>query len=284
MDIGISVLFGIMAMIGWGVADFLGKLGVDEIGTYHTVTIVTGISMTFLLLFATPLAELNAFYIGLFIFLGILWALSGMAFYKGLEVGKVSVISPLASSWGALAVILSLVFFNETIAGMQIGGIMLAFLGVVMVTTSWKELSKTKITKLVKGAEYGIAALVMWAIILTTVKITIPIYGAIMPIIIIKFVALVIMIGYSPIKKIKWDIPWRKLWKLFIAIGIFDAMAFVGYNYGIAQGSISVVAPIAAAFPAITIVLARIFLKEKLERSQQLGVVAILAGLVLLSI
>ncbi len=46
----------------------------------------------------------------------------------------------------------------------------------------------------------------------------------------------------------------------------------------------SVVAPVASIFPVITILLARVFLKEKLAVNQLLGIGGILAGLVLLSV
>ena len=69
-----------------------------------------------------------------------------------------------------------------------------------------------------------------------------------------------------------------------LLVGIIDILGAVFYAFSATKGMISIVGPIAALFPAVTIVLARIFLKEKLIFNQKIGVVSILVGLVLLSI
>jgi uncharacterized membrane protein len=46
---------------------------------------------------------------------------------------------------------------------------------------------------------------------------------------------------------------------------------------------VSIVTPIATSSPAVTIVLAHIFLNERVRLHQRIGIVAIIAGIVILS-
>lgn len=279
-----GLLFGIAAMLGWGVADFLARLTVDRIGTYRSV-VVTQLGGIFLLLFlAGAPASFESWFIPLFLVLGVMWALSILAFYKGMEVGKLSIVSPLASSWAMVAVVLSIVFFGESLSLPQIGAIAIVFAGIVLCSVNPKELAHARPGSLVKGAKYGIATMVLWGIVLTAVKITFPALGEITPIILIKIVAVAALLGYAPLKRVKWDIKWGSVWKLLLGVAVLDAAAFAAYSYGIAGGQVSLVAPVSSAFPALTLLLARVFLKERLEGSQLLGVFGIIAGLVLLAL
>jgi drug/metabolite transporter (DMT)-like permease len=59
---------------------------------------------------------------------------------------------------------------------------------------------------------------------------------------------------------------------------ILDGIAWIFYYQSIVHGPISIVGTLSAAYPALTIVLARAFLSEKLENHQYLGVTLVLLG------
>lgn len=61
-------------------------------------------------------------------------------------------------------------------------------------------------------------------------------------------------------------------------------VAEYSYNFGISKGLVTVVAPIAGANPTLFIILAFLFLKDKITKQQIAGIVITLIGIVLLSI
>jgi uncharacterized membrane protein len=63
-----------------------------------------------------------------------------------------------------------------------------------------------------------------------------------------------------------------------------EAAAFLAYGAGVASEFTAVVAPVAASFPMVTIMLARIFFHELVEINQKIGIAAVLTGLILLSL
>ena len=79
-------------------------------------------------------------------------------------------------------------------------------------------------------------------------------------------------------------LPIGGVWWLLAAVGFLDTAAFVANNAGLHTGQVSVVSVLASLYGAVTVLLAWIFLREKLERTQWLGIVLIFAGIVLVSI
>jgi bacterial/archaeal transporter family protein len=69
-----------------------------------------------------------------------------------------------------------------------------------------------------------------------------------------------------------------------ILIGVLSTMAFLAYLAAMARGKASLVGPVTALFPLVTIPLAFIVLKEKLNRVQLLGVVFALVSIVIFSL
>ena len=69
-----------------------------------------------------------------------------------------------------------------------------------------------------------------------------------------------------------------------IAVGIGDAGANLFFALASTRGLVSVTAVLGSLYPVVTVLLARLVLRESLQRVQQIGVVAALAGVALLSL
>ncbi len=90
---------------------------------------------------------------------------------------------------------------------------------------------------------------------------------------------------YILIRKIKFKLSSYKV-ALFplIANAVLLSSASFSYNFGIDRGLTSVVAPVAASYPTLFVVLAFLVFKDPITRQQILGIVTTLIGIVLLSI
>jgi len=75
---------------------------------------------------------------------------------------------------------------------------------------------------------------------------------------------------------------WDPAGRGFLAVGVlaylFDGAAWILYFQSIALGPVAIVGTLSAAYPALTIVFARIFLGEHLTSLQYLGVTLVMAG------
>ncbi|MGZ3583689.1 MAG: EamA family transporter [Ktedonobacterales bacterium] len=69
-----------------------------------------------------------------------------------------------------------------------------------------------------------------------------------------------------------------------IPTALFDTTANIAYNLGITGGLTSIVAVLSSLFSAVTVLLAWIFLRERLSRWQWVGTIAIFVGIALVSL
>jgi drug/metabolite transporter (DMT)-like permease len=72
------------------------------------------------------------------------------------------------------------------------------------------------------------------------------------------------------------------LWLL--GMGVLDTAAFVLNNLGMRIEQVSVVSVLASLYGAVTVLLSTVFLRERMSHWQWLGIVAIFAGIALVSL
>ena len=76
----------------------------------------------------------------------------------------------------------------------------------------------------------------------------------------------------------------NKLWLAVIAAGLFDSSANVFFLLASREGSLTIVSVLTALYPLGTIILARFILKEKIARTQQVGILLALSASAILAI
>ena len=69
-------------------------------------------------------------------------------------------------------------------------------------------------------------------------------------------------------------------WKLLLAAGILDVVAFTTYNMAVSKYDVSFVSVISSASPLVTVVLASIVFKEVTTTVQKIGIALIILGVI----
>lgn len=287
-----GILYGILSMFGWGTADFLGAKSSRRVGHFLTLFWMQFIGtliafIYFLIKFSTlNIGEIYRYSFPLLI-IAILQTGAYLNFYKGLEKGKVSIVSPLASSWALVTVILSVIFYKESLTNLQIVSIISIISGIILLSVDLKEISKIRKLKIFTGVKEGIIAMLGWGISFFLMSPVSKNLGWFLPVFIFKVFAVVILLFFFLLKVDK-ELFLRSLQfpTLFflLPIGFLDVGSFFSYSVGIRIGYSSIIAPIAASFPLVTIFLARIFFKERITTTQVIGIAAVLGGIILISI
>src|SRR5271157_1157350 len=154
MDVQLGILFGLTAMLGWGISDFIGAHVSRKIGPFRAFVltgVVTSIFLLILIPFFFKSATFSSLTIILVLITAFLYMVAGLSYYKGLTVGDVSIVSPVGSSYPILTVILSVLFLGENLTGLQIAAIASAIIGSVLVSFRLKDLLKLSTKRLAKG-------------------------------------------------------------------------------------------------------------------------------------
>ncbi|MCD6414894.1 MAG: DMT family transporter [Candidatus Diapherotrites archaeon] len=287
MGFSIGVFYGVIALLGWGISDFIARKAIEK-EKYYKVFFLSQIAGVSILLpylalssktLMAPMGDLAAFAI-----LGAVWAFGCLAFYKAIEVGKLSIVSPVGASWAMVSALIGLSIFSEEITAVRGVGILITLVGIALASTNIPELRKAKATRLLKGVDYALLAMFSWGIMFPFMNTFIPSLGPFLPIIYLKGFSIIYLLAIGLVAKKSFSLPSRNVIPLILLVGLFDTAAFIGLNFGLQTEFVSIVSPTAAAFPMVTILLARTFLKEKLELNQKVGVFAIICGLVLMAV
>jgi transporter family protein len=69
-----------------------------------------------------------------------------------------------------------------------------------------------------------------------------------------------------------------------VLAGLFSGVALVAFNLALTTGKSSVVIPISALYPIVSVMIALVFLHEKLTLTQSAGVILAIIAVVLISI
>lgn len=291
----IAVLAGLGGMFGWGLADFFAKKTIDKIG--DVTTLFWGQCMGALSLFvlflltSSTLPDLKNYRWFYLILLGVWSGLSYIPTYIAFGKGKVSLLSPIFATYAVVVAIISGLFFGEFIPLNRQLVFLIVFVGVLLINGDPRDIwllitrKKKRDEGNVKGLPEIFLAVCLFAVWLIALDQFISGQDWVPILLGIRIFSAIALFVYALIRKIKLEFADRSLWKYVFLIGVFDVVAFGSVSYGFsATAHASVVAMLSSAFSLPTIILGRIFLKEKSTRLQVIGSLVIIGGIMLLSI
>src|ERR1700694_692873 len=79
-------------------------------------------------------------------------------------------------------------------------------------------------------------------------------------------------------------LPQGYVWWLIIVVGVMDTIAFLAANFDFTIDLVSVMSVLISLFSAVTVLLAWIFLRERLQWSQWLDIAIIFLGVTLVKV
>lgn len=281
----IGILWATVASLSWGTADFFAKLSSDRLGASVTLFWVQGLSVLFLGLLvvgsgAWPVAPWWA-WAGA-IALGVSNTVAILFLYRSFEIGTLSLVSPIASSFPAVSLLLSLILLHAAWTPMKAAGIAVLMAGTLLASLVPPEASVAERPVANGVPEALVASLGMGVTMFGLVYVAGPL-GSLTATWILRVTATVLLLVGLGVKRAVAAPP-RDLWPVVLATSGFDTLAFVAYNQSLVGGEVGLAAPISGTFAIPTLILARIFLKERLKPHQWLGIVAVLVGIVLVSL
>jgi drug/metabolite transporter (DMT)-like permease len=292
-----GILLGLLAALGWGVADFFARFAAHRVGNMRTLFYMqimglAGISL-WLFLFE-PNVKWDLPLVALAALLGVGNTIAGLCLYRSFEVGLLAVVSPIAASYGAITLILGLLTGQRPRLS-ELLGLVVVIVGVVLASTpltfgrtvqdnrprTKKPFRHRLQAALRNGVGLAIAAALVWGVVFWGLGYVSPTLGGILPTWEIRFIAPLVIFGLARATKASLRLPDKtSLWWI-LGIAVFDTGAYIAYNKGLQFAESGLVAVIASLFSAVTILLALLFLREKLSPNQWAGVFIILLGMAL---
>ena len=273
-----AVLLALGASLSWGFADFVGPLKGRTLGALRVLFVAQACGVLAIGLAVAVRGKGPADWA---VLLAIPAALSGTlglyAYYRGMAVGAMSVVAPVAGVSAAVPVTVGLATGDRPSTA-QIIGIVLALCGVGLASREHQEGGGRRI-----AAGFGLALLAAvgfggyfvpmhaaghadfwWASLIFRVT-SFSMTGA------------AVAVTRTRVTLSRRDAA------VVGAVGIGDTLGNVLFAASSSKGLVSVTSVLASLYPLITVALARAVLSERIDRAQQFGVLATLGGVALIS-
>jgi drug/metabolite transporter (DMT)-like permease len=280
----LSILFGLGAALGWGAGDFTGGLASRKTGAYRAVFYSEVIGVALLLIVAQFSAELlpNLKIFLLSILAGALGTVGLIFLYQSMTLGLMSIAAPVSALLAAALPVLVGIFKEGIPQILTIFGFGFALFAVWMisqgeggVTDILAHLSDLKLP-LLAGIGFGSYFVLMHEA--TSAGATV------WPMVISRSGGMILITVYMLITRAAWKVEDTSAWLMITLNGILDILGNLFFILAGQTGRLDVAAVLSSLFPGATVVLAWIFLKERLSRNQWIGIGSALIAIVLMTL
>ena len=286
----IALLAGLGSMVGWGVADFFAKKTIDKIGDLRTLfwqQLFGTLPLLAAWLVHPVVPHLHRFDPLFLLVFGIVAALSYLPLYAGFGKGQVSLLSPVFASYSVVVVILSVAILGEPLYFKRSLAILVTFIGILLISTDVRDLENSfhKRAFRLAGLPEVLTATLGFSLWLLFLDKFLNGKQWLFYLLVIRAIAALTLIAYAAAKRISLRVTDRTLWKYLAGIGVFDVAAYSFLSYGFSHTRYpSIIAVLSATFSLPTMVLAYLFLGERINRTQVAAAFTILCGVVLITL
>lgn len=278
----LSIIFGFSSALLWGAADFFGGLASRKAQAYHAVLLGGSVGLVFVLLAGcisgeAPIAWVDWLYctIG-----GSLGTAALLLFFEAMRRGQMSIAAPVSALMAAVL---------PVVTGMFLAGFpgWLTLLGFLLALASIWFISQADGTP--RGMRLRLADLALPLL----AGIGFGIYlifihrgsqnGLFWPMVSSRLAGVVTMLIYT-LSTRRSLLPPASAWPSIILNGLLDVSGNAFYILAGHYGRMDVAAVLASLYPGSTVLLANLFLHERINRRQVFGILAALVAIVLLTV
>jgi drug/metabolite transporter (DMT)-like permease len=275
-----GLLLALGASLAWGVADFVGPwqgrtLGALRVMLWAQVAGVAAVGLVVLARGETPQ--------GAEALLAVPAAISGTlglyAYYRGMAIGAMAVVAPIAGASAIVPVIFG-ILTGDRPRPVQYAGIACALVGITLASLEHQEGGERK---LAAGVGLALLAAVGFGFYFPPMHAAgkaDPVWASL----IFRITSTLVVLAAVAVRR-----PALRLggWKLVVVLGVGlgDTLGNFLFAASASQGGLeSLTSVLASLYPVVTVLLAAFVLHERIALVQRLGAGLALAGIVLISV
>lgn len=273
-----SIVFGLISAASWGAGDFSGGLATKRANVYGVVVISQVVGVICLIVLALLLRETippftDWVWGGA---AGIAGALGILCLYRALATTRMGIAAPVSAVVTATVPVIFAIFTQGLPATHKLIGFVIALIAVWL--TSQSDGGRIRVSDLTMPLLAGIGfgsflilidqgndVSVLWSLVAA------------------RFASIVMMIGVIATTRQAWR-PATPQLKIIGLAGILDTGGNLFYSLAAQTGYLAQAAVLSSLYPAATVMLALMILREKLHRVQMVGVVLAVVAIALIAV
>ncbi len=193
------------------------------------------------------------------------------ALYQGLAVGRMGIVAPITGVIAALIPVVAGIVFEGLPVPLVLVGIGLAFAAVILVSRVSDDRAGPSGVGLALVAGVAIGALGVAIAQISDGHV----FG---PLTVLRATEAVLIGGIVVVGRRAWR-PARSLWPALAGVGILDMAGNGAFILAVQAGSLAVAAVLSSLYPVTTVVLASLFLHERVTRTHAVGIALAVAAI-----
>lgn len=309
--LGMWFVYALLATLAWGVADLFYKRGAkaQERYTHLKTSIVVGLVMGAHAIITLLSGNIGFRFINLLLYLpvSLLYILSMTVGYLGLRYLELSICSPIQNASGAVTCLLCLIVLGQRMDGVTAAAVAVICLGVFLLGLFERKREKLQPRTVEQGErKYRVG---FFAFLLPLLYCVIDALGTFFDAYYLDDAAATPLVGVTAdtlesvantayeltflivalilivyVYGIKHEKPRALLDRDRWFAALFETGGQFAYVYAMSGGSAVVAAPMIASYSIVSVLLSRLFLKEKLTKWQYVAVSLVLMGIAALGV
>jgi drug/metabolite transporter (DMT)-like permease len=274
----ITPILALAAALSWGGGDFSGGLVTRRAPVLGVVAGMYGIGVALLLTVALVSQETVP---SLADFLwggaaGLSAAIGLASLYQALSIGKMGIGAMLTAVLAASLPVAFGVLVEGVPDTLKLAGFALAIVGVVLISWARDEVRSVRVLGLSVLAGLGFGG---FFILIDRVESS----GVFWPLLAARATPLVLTVVMGVVRRKPW-LPERRLLWLILLAGFLDVGGNVFFVLAARSGRLDVSVVLSSLYPAVTVLLARLVLGERMTRLQTLGIVVCMLAIPLIAV
>jgi drug/metabolite transporter (DMT)-like permease len=277
----LAVALALGSSLVYGVSDFLGGLKSRSLPLLSVLLVsqATALALLAIVWLAAGQQPPDGEHVLYALAAGVSETFAIAALYRGLAVGTMGIVAPVAACAPAVPV-LAAAALGELPEGGQSGGIALAMVGIVLISLERRPAAHAETVG--PSLLYGLVTALGFGLFLTSMDAASE-GGVLWALLIARLTTVAIFGSIFVARRAPLALPRSEL-RVVAAIGMLVLLADALYATATTEGLLSVVAVLGSLYPLVTIALASAYLHERLGRVQQLGVALTLLGATAISV
>lgn len=283
-------MFGGVSAVCLGTADFMGRFSsraIDHHNALLGMLIAGSTLMTAWVIWSAGLPSWRGLSMVWVVVNGVATMVMTLMLYLGLARGPVSVVAPIVAAHPVLVIFFYVVWHQTAPSPLQAIAMAITIIGTFLVAWSAdknavESKTATSSAAFVGTVSIAICSCIAYAVLIVAGQTAAQIYGQVHTLWMGRLVSLVFLLLLFAARRRTPSIPFR-WWPFVAAQGLLDAGGYIALFAGSLGSGKDTVAVVAATFGVVTVLLARVVLKEVIGVLQWFGILLVFAGVMVLS-
>ena len=286
-----SIAFALTALAVYGLTQVIAKFAVGSLNAESMVALNFLASIPVYVFILAGAVVLWGEYLDhleyvVYALIGASTARGGYYIYlEALEKGDVSMVGSITAAFPAVTVVLAVTLLGEELSWVNAAGVVVIIASMVALSHSHgKDSGGVGFSR--SSLLLSLATFAIWGVGGIFIKMALDGLPLIAYLGVYPLILPPIAFAYLRHRKATWRVflpRWTAPVILAIVVAELWQLAYFAETSAISVGSASVVFPLISAYPIVTIIGARLFLKEKMTRLEMALILAVVAGIVMTS-